>query len=265
MERRIIMNFKQYKDSILNEALDVEKSINVDDAINWILNLNIPKRKPINVNKIDHSVLISLSDLASKIKNLNNPVEIKFQNKIFKSKFENQLRLSKQEIESVYKNSKENVIKKDIGKYIKFDASSYDKFLKNINTIEKFLKTLKGFHKKVIKDVVIKFVSSNEIKSKAKYKTNEDELWINVSKMGDTKDGYGSLLYVVLHELGHRYLKYNKQKWNIDLPEWITTKYSKVDSWSGEEKFAELFAMSHWKNKYKEYEDKLNKFNKIIN
>jgi hypothetical protein len=102
------------------------------------------------------------------------------------------------------------------------------------------------------------------MKSKAKYKTDKDELWINARKMGDTKDDYGSLVYVVLHELGHRYLRYNPQKWNYDSQEWVTTRYSMTDSMSGEEKFAELFALSHWKNKYKEYADKINKFEGMI-
>lgn len=83
--------------------------------------------------------------------------------------------------------------------------------------------------------------------------------------MGKEPESYGSLVYVILHELAHRYLqKVNKQSWNIDSSEWSTTKYSKTDSMTGEEKFAELFAMSHWKSKYSEHEIKINNFLKVL-
>jgi hypothetical protein len=55
-----------------------------------------------------------------------------------------------------------------------------------------------------------------------------------------------------------------KQTWDYDSPRWITTKYSKVDSFTGEEKFAELFAISHWPNKYKEYKKQIKEFKKVI-
>ena len=170
-------------------------------------------------------------------------------------------RLSKKNIEKYYGSfTKSNVIKKKIGTYIKSDTSSYSKFLDNVNTIEKFLTTLSGIHKDAIKNIKVKFVSPKYIKSKARYSTKDDIILINVSKLGNTRDEYGSLLYVVLHELGHRYLRYNRQNWNYDSSEYATTKYSMADSMTGEEKFAELFAMSHWPNKYKEYSDKINKF-----
>lgn len=156
------------------------------------------------------------------------------------------------------------IIKNNIS-YTKADASSYKKFIESINDISSFLKTLKGFHKKPLKNLKITFVPKTKLRGKASYKTELDELWININSMGNTKEEYGSLRYVVLHELGHRYLVVVKrQKWDIDATEWLTTKYSSTDSWNGEEKFAELFAISNWQSKYKEHSEKMEKFKKII-
>ena len=106
----------------------------------------------------------------------------------------------------------------------------------------------------------IKFVSQDQLRAKASYKTEEDTLYINARKMGKSTEEYGSLVYVVLHELGHRYLRYNNQNWNIDDTKYTTTKYSTVDSFTNEEKFAELFALTHWPKKYKEYQTQMDMF-----
>ena len=250
---------KSFKDFI-NENNDFK---DVDNFIIWIEKLNVPKRKPRNIKKVEHDVILGLIDMIEKYKSIMFKDEQEFNKKLIAMRMKN-IRISKEELEKVYNGGDSNLIKKDIGTYIKYDTSAYDKFLVNIEKVEKFLKTLKGYHKKSLKNVKVKFVTSNEIKSSASYKTNEDTLYINNSKMGNTKDGYGSLVYVILHELGHRYLKQNNQNFNIDSPEWTTTKYSMTDSWSGEERFAELFALSHWKNKYKEYSNQINKFIEVI-
>lgn len=155
-------------------------------------------------------------------------------------------------------------VKTKYATYHKSDSSAYTKFEKAVADIDAFLKTLKGYHKKPLKDLVIRFVKSSSMKSIGKYKTDTDELWINLGKVGKTSEEYGSARYVVLHELGHRYLRYNRQSWNHDENKWITTRYSEVDSFNGEEKFAELFAMTHWKSKYKEYADLMTAFEKLI-
>lgn len=231
----------------------------------FILSLTIPKRKPNNISDVEHKNILGLLDLANEINSTFLPKEKEWKQMSFdnKAKF---TRLSKEELEIIYSsNDKPTVIKKRNATYIKYDTSAYKEFEKNVEIIDNFLDTLKGFHREALKgNLVIKFVSSGDMKSKAKYKTDKDELWINSKKAGDTKDDYGSLVYVVLHELGHRYLRYNTQKWNYDSQEWVTTRYSMTDSMIGEEKFAELFAMSHWKNKYKEYVDKINKFEGML-
>jgi len=235
-----------------------------EDFNAWISSLNIPKRKPRSINKTEHDVMLGLFDLVQQYNSTIFPKEKKFLEASIKVR-KSYLRLSKEELNQVYgSNTQKNIIKKPIGTYIKFDTSSYKNFLNNVDTVENFLKTLKGYHKKALKNVKIKFVSSSDMKSAAKYRGSEDLLMINVSKMGNTKEEYGSLPYVVLHELGHRYEKYNPQKWNTDSQEWITTKYSMVDTFTGGEKFPELFALSNWKSKYPEYKDIISKFEREI-
>lgn len=228
----------------------------------WILSLNIPKRKPQNLNSTEHKILIDLVNLAYEIIQLKekrfSENEIQFKEKIFDNKL-NMLRMSKEEIQSLFINNKENIVKKQIGTYIKHDVLSYDKFLSNVDTVEKMLESLKSYHREAAHNLKIKFVGSTDIKSKAKYKSDQDTILINSSKVIQS-DEYAGLNYVIVHELGHRYLKFHPQRWDYDNPKWITTKYSMVDSMTGEEKFAELFALSNWKSKYSQFSDKIKKF-----
>ena len=228
----------------------------------WVLLLNIPKRKNPNINPVDQKVLLGLWELAGEIENLKtkrfSEEELKFKKILFDQKLK-QLRLSKEDIQNTLSKQEANIVKKTIGTYIKFDTRSYKDFLNNINIVESFLESLTGYHRQAANNIKVKFVGSTDIKSKAKYKTDQDTIYINSSKVRPSNE-YAGLNYVVLHELGHRYLKKHPQSWDYDSPEWITTKYSQTDSMTGEEKFAELFAMSNWKSKYGQFADKIKKF-----
>ena len=132
--------------------------------------------------------------------------------------------------------------------------------------IDDFLSTLKGFHKKSLKDLIIVFVKKEQSRAGATYKTYEDKIFIRPDKV-IKGDAYASFVYVVMHELGHRYLQKYNVKWNYDSFEWSTTKYSMTDSMTGEEKFAELFALSHFKysgKPFSDYVEKIEKFEKIM-
>ena len=89
-------------------------------------------------------------------------------------------------------------------------------------------------------------------------------LYLNIP--GNTKEEYGSLLYIVLHELGHKFLEDKKQTWNIADSSLITTPYSAKNSMTmtEEEIFAELFALSHWENKYGKYKNQIKRFKELI-
>jgi hypothetical protein len=143
----------------------------------------------------------------------------------------------------------------------------YKDFENKSKQIDSFLNKLIGIYKKSLNPRLdIYFVKSSLIKSKAKYSNEKDAIIINPSKI-ETGDQYAGFNYIIVHELGHRYLRYNKVNFNYDSTEWITTDYSKVDSMQGEEKFAELFALSlfNYKGKpFDSFQDKIDKFKKLI-
>ena len=243
----------------------VDENFKEDDytkAKNWVDTLNLDIRTPKGMKK-EHDLLKYLSKQIESVELYYKGVpdegytyEI---NRIMNDDF------SKQDIEKISvkfgKNDEQPLeIKKKYATYIKSDASKYEKFIIAIDELETLLSKLKGFHKKPLKKLVIRFVKKTELRGKALYKTSKDELWLNLQSPLKS-DGYGSLKYITIHELGHRYLtKVKKQKWNYDSWDWVTTKYSQVDSLSGEEKFAELFAITHWYNDYKEHKEVMDKF-----
>jgi len=148
--------------------------------------------------------------------------------------------------------------------YYKESSVSQKRFETLSKEISSFLGTLKGFHKSSIDKLVVRYKSASEMKAKAKYKQDVDEIWIRIYNKMPMGEEYASPKYIILHELGHRFLRQNKQSWDIDQFSWITTKYSGVDSMNGEEKFAELYAISHWPNKYSQYKEVIDRFLKKI-
>jgi hypothetical protein len=174
------------------------------------------------------------------------------------------------ESNKTYKESNQNITRviKGFGLYTKDDSIKQDEFLYGIDEIESFFSSFNlPFHKAVIEDKLnVRFISKN-VNSLAKYMDDVDELHINISspKLDYKSNKYGSLKYAILHELAHRYLnKIKPQSWNIDNSEWITTEYSKVDSWNGQEKFTELFAISYWQDQYKEFSKQIDRFLNMI-
>jgi hypothetical protein len=155
--------------------------------------------------------------------------------------------------------------------YINDSFISENKFKDYVDEIEKLLNSLKGFHRKALKPKLhIKFIPKNILKVKAKYKANigntiEDELWISSSVIPGNE--YASLSYIIVHELGHRYLNYNRVNFNYNSREWSTTRYSMTSYVTEEEPFAELFALSHFKYKGKpfdDYKETIDKFIKLM-
>ncbi len=140
---------------------------------------------------------------------------------------------------------------------------SHKNFESKIKTIDSFLKKLTGIYKKTTKDLHIVFVKKSESKATAKYKTNEDIVLMRPDRVvgGEV---YGSAVYVLLHELGHRYEQKNKLPDTFTDNKWTTTKYSRTDSFSLSEKFAELFALSFWESKYPEYSEQIEEFKGLM-
>lgn len=243
---------------------------NMDDIIKWFSSLSIPTRKPSSISKIEHEVIVGIKKLIDEYVSTRIPQQKKLYAIQILNKVNNQLRLSKEEYEQVYSNIQDqpDVIKGKYATYKHSDIGSYKRFLNNVKDIEDFFSELKGYHTKALKNLNVVFVSASDMKVPAKYKSNKKIIWINPlsKKVGNTKEEYGSLRYIVLHELGHKFLEENKQSWNISDTNLITTPYSQksFNTMSDEEIFAELFALSHWKNKYKQYKTQIEKFEKLI-
>ena len=248
----------------LNEQEEIWEGMNVDELIEFFNKLNISK-KPKDISKTDHTLLKDIKATLSSVEEMrkNNSPDLDVKILELEGKLQN-LRISKDEIENNYGKGKKNVVKTNYAKYIKQDTTSYETFQENIKNIDDFISELDNYHRKVTKNLVIRFVDSKVQSGIAKYIDSEDVLQINAKKVGGTKEEYGSLRYVVLHELGHRFLRMFPQRWDYDDDKWITTKYSRTESLSGEEKFAELFALSHWKRKYSEFEDQIKAFEKRL-
>jgi hypothetical protein len=67
-----------------------------------------------------------------------------------------------------------------------------------------------------------------------------------------------------MHEFGHRYLRIRPQSEDFSGPEWNTTPYSKSITLTDEENFAELFALSFWKDKHIQYREIIADFLKKV-
>jgi hypothetical protein len=245
--------------SILNSIIQENKLKNFNDILAWITDLNLDIRQPKGLKK-EFALLKYAKSKAQSLSTFTNKEYIASVKKEILRVYDD---LTDEQIER-FNNKNETTIKTKYATYYKQDASAYAKFKAAIVDIDSFLATLKGYHATALKNLHIVFGKKSDIKSKAKYKSDKDKIYINLQSMGKTNEEYGSLKYVLLHELGHRYLAFNNQRWNYDAVEWLTTKYSGVDSWSGEEKFAELFAISHWPSKYSQYKDKISKFKNQI-
>jgi hypothetical protein len=256
---------KTFNEFVLQESNYITEGLKLEiDEIKNLFSEIIIKNKPKNVSTPDHQLLKEIQNLLLTLSDNN------FDKKILIFQITGKLNyvtMTKEEILATYgkkSDSNSKVVKKQYATYYKLDSVAYPTFIKNVDNMEDFLSTLSGFHKKAIHNLSIRFVDSSQQKSIGKYVTDHDAIQINSKRVGNTVESYGSLRYVVLHELGHRYLRLFNQKWDHDANSWITTKYSETDSFSGEEKFAELFALSHWPDKYPQYKEKIVKFNNTI-
>lgn len=258
-----------YRNKEIFDLKESWKEKDLDEVATWISKLSIPNKTPIGINKLDFTLMKEIKKLTQEFlsakQNAIAPV-IPMIKQEFGFKILGKLdmvRMTKDEIEQAFlgnDDSKETIIKKKYATYYKQGSFAYSTFLKSIEDLELFLSELKSPHNKVLEDLEIHFVDSKDLKSIANYSSQYDFLRINPKKVGNTTEDYGSLPYVVLHELGHRYLNRYIQNWDYDNRKWITTKYSETDSFSGEEKFAELFALSHWPRKYPEYKNQIKMF-----
>ncbi len=116
--------------------------------------------------------------------------------------------------------------------------------------MEQLLGSLTGWRAKALKGgVKIAFASPRDFRGTAsgKYRQTEDTLYVRTTpSVLKRSEGYGSFDYVIVHELGHRYERYNPLPEDFDKPHWWTSKYSRTEGMGASESFAELFAIGHY-------------------
>ena len=236
--------------------------------VDWFTSLNIKKRIPSGVNKVDHQVLLNVKERVEDYIYSTLPNHLRVQEAKMIGMALTNLRMTLAEMEEAYMvnetDTRPETLQLGRATYHKKSSFAYDKFLQYSQRLEDLFSTLRRPHNEVLDNLHVQFKDSKDMNAIATYKTNRDMLYINPKKVSSLKDVYGSLEYVVLHELGHRYLAKNPQSWNIDDNKWITTKYSQVDSFSGEEKFAELFALSYYAKDYPEHREQIKAFLQMI-
>jgi len=122
--------------------------------------------------------------------------------------------------------------------------SEVEKYAKRLGAI---FKSMHGWRNKALKGglkVVLASPRNFRGTTGGKYKRNEDALYVRATpKVLNRDSGYASFEYIIVHELGHRYEKYNRQETDFDKPVWWTSRYSSTEG----EAFAELFAIGHFK------------------
>lgn len=169
----------------------------------------------------------------------------------------------------VGKGNTQNVVKQGNLEFYNHSSMGEKRFLESSKVITKLLGRFKGSHKKALTGkLVIRFQPAKEMKAKATYKTDKDEIWIKDSPKVSAllkKELYGWLPYIIVHELGHRYEKKKGHPSWYDRRDFITTKYSKQEHFlSGGEDFAEVFALSFFGKgvhpDYKQWESKVESF-----
>jgi hypothetical protein len=127
---------------------------------------------------------------------------------------------------------------------------SNESFKRYAEGVERVFASLKGWRKKALSgNLKVAFVGAQEMRSQGKYKQADDTLLVRATpKVLKRTQGYGTMDYIIVHELGHRYERFHGTGGvDFDKPEWWTTRYSRTESMAGSESFAELFALGHFR------------------
>ena len=122
---------------------------------------------------------------------------------------------------------------------------------------DKLFASIRGWRAKALKgELKVAFVGTQQMTVKGKYRQNIDEMWVKATPSILKVDRF--IEYIVVHELGHRYEKFNRLPTDFDKVEWHTSKYSYNEG----EAFAELFAIGHFN--LPQWKDKIEKFESVM-
>lgn len=151
--------------------------------------------------------------------------------------------------------------------FVNESAMASSRFKETSAKIAKFLQRFDGFHKKaLVGKLEIYFTSSNAFRAKAIYRSTTDKIMIKESNAREVDtEAYGYLLYILVHELGHRFEFKSKVPLSFRDEDFYTTKYSQTDSMFGSECFAEIFAISFFgESKYPQFAEKIRAFENLM-
>jgi hypothetical protein len=124
-------------------------------------------------------------------------------------------------------------------------------FKKYVKALDAILGALKGWRRKALGKGLKVVLAGNDAfrgRSGGRYNKASDTLFVKATPQVMKRSGgtYGAPDYILIHELGHRYDEMHWTGGKYDKPEWGTTEYSRSDSMSGSEGFAELFSLGHF-------------------
>ena len=165
--------------------------------------------------------------------------------------------------------AKEMTREKKVGSntYLNLVGASDKKLDEMISTVEASFHSLRGWRRKALEGgVTTHFSGPKDFRGTASgtYVEAKDILMIRATPGGRLEKAspgkYGSLEYVIVHELGHRYERKNPLPVDFDRAEWVTSRYSIKDG----ERFAELFAISNFDLQGPWDPERLNKFEAIM-
>lgn len=134
-----IRKFNESKDNYTDQKAFAEADFK--SYIEWFTSLNIKKRKPSGMNKVDHSVVLSIQNQVENWTSSTLPEHLRVQEKKFVIAVLGSLRpLSVQEMETYYGDQADNnpeVIKTRYATYYKDDYREYEEI------IDEFLNIIK--------------------------------------------------------------------------------------------------------------------------
>ena len=153
--------------------------------------------------------------------------------------------------------------------YLNKVGMSEDNLIKYATRLDALFGSLSGWRKKALSGGLTVALAPPKYfhgTASGKYRSSEDTLYVRaIPKVLQRSGGsYGSIDYILIHELGHRYEHFHRLPVDFDKPEWWTSRYSMTESLSGSESFAELFAIGHFNITGPWDQSKVERFEKLM-
>lgn len=131
--------------------------------------------------------------------------------------------------------------------YVNQIGASKKTLSKYVDRVDSALANIVGWRSTAMNDLKVLIAGPATFGGTAggKYSAEKDALFVRGTPaiLKRNAGGYGSLDYIITHELGHRYERQHYMAIDFDQLAWYTTHYSRKEGFGGSEAFAELFAL----------------------